>query len=192
MNILEESDLPLPEKAAFALNRINIALRAENWEVTAELGINPTQKQILLLISQKNTGLRLSEIATELVISKPTVSDSVSALVEKELLTKEKAIDDARAIAVRLTSKGKRIAKKLNSPNQLISELIGRLAKVEQTQLYSMFLKLIQELQDLDRIPVARMCLTCRYFQPDVHGSKSRPHHCNFCLLYTSPSPRDS
>jgi len=53
------------------------------------------------------------------------------------------------------------------------------LEKGEQTQLYSIFIKLIRELQDAGRIPVARMCHTCRYFQPEAHDSKSRPHQCN-------------
>lgn len=179
MNVLEESDLPLAEKAAFALNRINVAMRAEDWEVTGELGINPTQKQILLLLSQTGTDLRPSEIAANLVISKPTVSDSIATLVKKGLLTKEKVLEDGRAIAVRLTPKGKRIAKRLNSSTQMIGELIGHLAKEEQSTLYSYLLKMIRQLQDSGRIPVTRMCNTCRYFQPNAHDSKSRPHHCD-------------
>jgi hypothetical protein len=39
--------------------------------------------------------------------------------------------------------------------------------------------KLIRELQQQRRISVARMCVTCSYFRPNVHHGAA-PHHCDF------------
>jgi hypothetical protein len=35
-------------------------------------------------------------------------------------------------------------------------------------------------LQERGAIPVAKMCVTCRYFRPNVHPDPERPHHCAF------------
>jgi hypothetical protein len=40
--------------------------------------------------------------------------------------------------------------------------------------------KMIRSLQIQGRIPVARMCLGCRFFRPYAHASSSAPHHCAF------------
>jgi len=39
---------------------------------------------------------------------------------------------------------------------------------------------MIAALQEQGRIPVARMCPTCRFFRPNVHDDPERPHHCAF------------
>jgi hypothetical protein len=40
--------------------------------------------------------------------------------------------------------------------------------------------KIIRGLQEAGDIPVQRMCVTCRYFRPNVHDDRDRPHHCAF------------
>jgi hypothetical protein len=39
---------------------------------------------------------------------------------------------------------------------------------------------MIRSLQIKGRIPVARMCVSCRFFQPYRHRDPDRPHHCAF------------
>jgi hypothetical protein len=39
---------------------------------------------------------------------------------------------------------------------------------------------MIRTLQERGRIPVARMCVSCRYFQPFRYPDPDRPHHCAF------------
>ena len=39
---------------------------------------------------------------------------------------------------------------------------------------------MIRTLQEKGRIPVARMCVSCRFFQPFRHDNPARPHHCAF------------
>ncbi|WP_313529576.1 hypothetical protein [Shinella sp.] len=40
--------------------------------------------------------------------------------------------------------------------------------------------KMIRHLQEKNAVPVQRMCVTCRYFDPFVHRGKGRPYHCHF------------
>jgi len=177
-NSLEKSDLPLAQKLNHALNRVQVAMRADSWEGFGENGLNPTQGQILLLLAQRTLGLRLSEIASELVVSAPTVSDSVTTLVDKGYIRKDKAKDDARAIAVRLTASGKRLVERLDSVGATIQNVLVCLPEADQIQLYRTLLRMVRELQVAGKLPVSRMCITCRYFRPNVHEDSARPHHC--------------
>jgi hypothetical protein len=39
---------------------------------------------------------------------------------------------------------------------------------------------MIRTLQVRGRIPVARMCVSCRFFRPYRHDHPTTPHHCAF------------
>ena len=41
-------------------------------------------------------------------------------------------------------------------------------------------MKLIRALQLQGEIPIARMCVSCEHFQPNIHAESDLPHHCNF------------
>lgn len=177
-NLLEKSDLPLVEKLAHALNRVQVAMRADSWEVFGQNDLNPTQGQILVLIEKRGAGLRLTEIAGELAVSAPTVSESVAALAEKGYVKKVKAKGDARAITVSLTSAGEVLVRRLDNLGGTIATVLSSLPPTEQLGLYRTLLRMIRELQTAGKIPVARMCVTCRYFRPRVHDDDEQPHHC--------------
>lgn len=178
MNPLEESDLPLERKLADALARISVAMRADNWDWFGKEGLSPTQGQILLLLKSRPTPMRLSEVASELAVTAATVSDSVASLAEKKLIHKEKAIDDGRALALKLSSKGKKLLTLYDKEQSVIQLAVSRLPQSDQIALYRMLLRIIRELQVTGKVPIARMCVTCRYFRPDVHKNSDQPHHC--------------
>lgn len=177
-NLLEQTDSPLVRKLGHAMNRIHVAMRADSWDAFGANDLNPTQGQIAMLLGRRPSGLRLNEIADELAVSPPTVSDSVAALVNKGLVKKDKAKDDGRAIAVTLTATGKRLIRRLDSVGGAIGSVISRLPHSEQVQLYKTLIRMVRELQSEGRIPVSRMCVTCRYFRPNAHKNAERPHHC--------------
>jgi len=177
-NALEKTDQPLAQKLGHALNRVQVAMRADSWEECGEHGLNPAQGQILMLLGARPTGLRLNEIANELAVSAPTVSESVTTLVDKGFVSKGKAKDDARAVIVTLTAAGRRVIKRLDAVGGTIATVLDSLPEEEQIQLYRTMLKMVRQLQVENRIPVSRMCVTCRYFRPNVHKDTRRPHHC--------------
>lgn len=179
MNALEDTDAPLPQKLGDLLNRLAVAMRAEKWDATGALGLNPTQGQILLLLYRRNTALRLSEIAEELAVSAPTVSDSVASLVEKGYASKNKAKDDGRALAVKLTAKGRKRVAGIEGQDGAVLQAVDALGPEEQVQFYRSLIRVLRELQQSERIPVGRMCVTCRYFKPNRYDDEKRPHHCS-------------
>ena len=178
MNQLESTDVPIEQKLTHALSRIELVLRADQWQATHGAGLNPTQGQILMLLARKKTPMRLQEIAHELSVSGPTVSDSVAALSAKELVKKQKSKEDARALAITLTRGGSKLVRALDDTSSVIEAAIERLPEPERVAYFRTTLKLIRELQQIARIPIARMCVTCRYFRPNVHRRGNRPHHC--------------
>ncbi|MCB0323260.1 MAG: winged helix-turn-helix transcriptional regulator [Bdellovibrionales bacterium] len=177
-NPLEQADLPLSQKVLHAFNRVQVAMRAESWEEFGQQGLNPTQGQILMVLSRRPSGLRLSTLAQELRISTPTASDSVRVLVEKGYLRKTKLKGDARVVLLQLTPVGQALVQRLDAVGESVAAAINALPDCEQHQLFRTMLRIVRELQANGKIPVTRMCVTCRYFRPNVHRDSERPHHC--------------
>ena len=53
-----------------------------------------------------NEGISITQLAEQLNVSKPTISDRVCKLVGKGLVVKEKQVEDAKAVALGLTVRG--------------------------------------------------------------------------------------
>ncbi|MGV2080261.1 MULTISPECIES: hypothetical protein [unclassified Rhizobium] len=62
----------------------------------------------------------------------------------------------------------------------LISSAIGALGDAAQEELLVTLITVIRQLQEKNAIPVQRMCVTCRYFDPFAHSQSDKPHHCHF------------
>jgi hypothetical protein len=57
---------------------------------------------------------------------------------------------------------------------------VDALDPAEQAVFLRALTRIIRELQERGEITVARMCASCRFFRPDVHADRARPHHCAF------------
>lgn len=181
INIFETLNEPIKERVVTGLSKISLAIKSQAWQDAGTKGITPTQGQIInLLLSQNKVPMRLSEISSALAITPATASDAVNTLVEKELLQKEKAKNDARAIAITLTEKGEREAREISSWSDFLITAVEELSIEEQKVLFRSLIKMIKVLQERRQIPVSRMCITCRFFQPNVNSDLERPHHCAF------------
>ncbi|MGH3038011.1 MAG: MarR family winged helix-turn-helix transcriptional regulator [Gaiellaceae bacterium] len=166
---------------ATGLAKIGLVLRNEAWQGRKQSGLTPTQGQILaLLLAREGSELRLGEIATGLGVTPATASDSLRVLAAKGLVAKERAAGDGRALAVRLTRRGRRLAAEEAEWPDFLLAAIDTLTPAERRAFLRGLVKMIRTLQEQGRIPVARMCVSCRFFRPDVHADAARPHHCAF------------
>jgi DNA-binding MarR family transcriptional regulator len=169
----------LPGKLVTGLAKLGIAMRHHAWSKAGRRGLNPTQGQVLVVLrAAGGQGLRVSELAERLAVATATVSDSVAALARKGLVTKQRDPADARAVAVFLTVTGQAEAEEAAGWPDVLLEAVRTLESDEQAALYRALLKTVRALQVRGRIPVSRMCVTCRYFRPYAHPDESRPHHC--------------
>jgi DNA-binding MarR family transcriptional regulator len=144
-------------------------------------GLTPTQAQILgYLRFRGRQGARVSEVAEALAVTPATASESTDALVRKGLVRKARVAEDGRARLVVLTPAGRKEAERLAGWPDFLLRAVRRLPASEQATLLRVLLKTIRELQRAGRIPVSRMCVTCRYFRPYAHPDPEQPHHCAF------------
>ncbi len=152
-------------------------MRSQAWDWAEGAGLTPTQGEILVLLLQRKGPMRLGEIARETQLTAATTSDAVSTLETKGLVEKRRALDDGRALAVRLSARGRTAAKKALQWPEFLSKAVGKLGADEQGTLYRALLKTLRELQVAGVTPPQRMCLTCTYFEPGK-PSKKTLHHC--------------
>ena len=101
--------------------------------------------------------MRLSEIADGLAVTPATASDAVVALVEKGLVQKGRAADDARAIAITLTAKGQREADSAASWPDFLLAAVDELSRKEQEIFFRSLIKMVRVLQERGQILVFRL-----------------------------------
>ncbi|SAL68730.1 MarR family winged helix-turn-helix transcriptional regulator [Caballeronia humi] len=164
-------------RVTHGLLRLSTAMRSQAWEWAEGAKLTPTQGEILVLLMQRKGPMRLGEIARETALTAATTSDAVSTLEGKGLVEKRRAIDDGRALAVRLTARGRTAAKRgLQWPN-FLAKAVGTLRDDEQAMLYRTLLKTIRQLEAQEQMPTHRMCLSCMHFEASKSPKKA-PHHC--------------
>jgi len=167
-----------------SLLRLSTAMRSEAWNWAEQVGLTPTQGEILVLLMQRKESLRLGEIARETALTAATTSDAVSTLETKGLVEKRRALDDGRALAVRLTSRGRTAARKALQWPGFLSGAVDILSGGEQVALYRSLVKVIRDLELKETIPLHRMCLSCSHFEPGrASARKQAVHHCNLLKI---------
>jgi DNA-binding MarR family transcriptional regulator len=175
-------------RVTHSLLRLSTAMRSQAWDWAEGAGLTPTQGEILVLLMQRRGPMRLGEIARETALTAATTSDAVSTLEGKGLVEKRRALDDGRALAVRLTTRGRTAAKRAAQWPDFLAKAVGTLREEEQSVLYRTLLKTVYLLEAQDTMPAHRMCLTCTHLEVSKN-SKKTPHHCD--LLNISMADTD-
>ncbi|MGH6795275.1 MAG: MarR family winged helix-turn-helix transcriptional regulator [Methylocella sp.] len=170
--------IALRERLLDGLERLASVMRADVRRSAAPRGLNPAQDAILRLLLARPAGVRVSALAGHLGVRPPTVTDSVIALERKGLVCRQSDPSDARAIVVRVTPDA-RPQKAPDEPSHTAAAL-AELSETEQIQLLKTLIKLIRSLQLRQAIPPQRICVTCKYFRPNVHPEPEAPHHCAY------------
>lgn len=161
--------------------RIATAMRSEAWTAADVIGLNPTQLQILtFLVGRGKAGMRVKQIAAYLGVSQPTATDSINALTRKGFVAKLADPSDARVVAVAVTEEGEAAVRSAGMIASAADDAFSSLSTLEQEDLLLHLVKIIRALQASGAIPEQRMCVSCRYFQPNVYPNSKEPHHCAF------------
>ena len=170
--------LPLHTRIADALARLGALTRHhENQQSQAE-GLSPLQARALVIL-RRRARIRLGELAKELLVTEGTLSSAVSSLEEKGLVIKRADPDEHRAVNLELTRKGSAAARRAEGrAGEQVAPAVADLSDEEAAGLFALLLKLIRAFERRGAIAAARMCFTCRYFDPQG-GSGARPYYCN-------------
>src|SRR5215211_9333601 len=173
-------DQPLDKRVTTGLAKVGLALKQQAWAEAGGRGLTPTQGQVLALLRANPDGLRLGQLAGQLGVTAATTSDSVGALARKGLVTKAALAGDGRVVVVQLTAAGARAAAAAAAWPDFLLEAVDELSGDEQAAFLRGLVTMIRTLQVRGRIPVARMCVSCQFFQPFQHDDPATPHHCAF------------
>ncbi len=162
-------------KIIVGLERISEVFKVLLWEKAKQLSLSPIQIQLVIFVAYHNEDLcTVSHLAKEFNVTKPTVSDAVRVLVEKEIVQKHYSKEDSRSYIIMLSSKGKKIVKETEDfADPLESELLG-LKQGELESLYQALSKLIFKLNDVGLLSVQRICYGCKF-----HAIKNKKDYCN-------------
>lgn len=172
---------PLPDRLQEGLERLASLNRVEQWRTASAQGLNPTQLMLLHLLSRPGLeDLRVQDIARELGLSQPTVTDSLTALARKGLVARQSDTQDRRAVRNRLTEQGRETLASLRGDLALTGKALSGLSSEEQADLLQLLIKMIRTLLDDGQMPMQRMCVTCRHFRPQVSPGTDTPHFCDF------------
>lgn len=168
----------LDSKIAAALERLSQAFRVLLWEKTKNYNLSPIQIQMLVFLLYHESSATVGQLAREFSLTPATVSDAISSLEQKNLAARQQSEIDRRSIAVLLTSEGKKMARKLSTWANVVQENVAEFDERDKLVVMNFLMRLIESLQKAGVITVARMCITCKFFQPNAHPKSVAPHHC--------------
>jgi len=173
----DEITEPLDRRLADGLTRLAAVARQLDWQAAASAGLSPTQADILRFVANRPEGARLTAAAAHIGVRKATASDAVTTLETKSLLRKHADALDGRAIALKATAKGARIAREWPAS---FGPVVEGLSNNEQEMLLALVIKMIRQLQLRELIAPQRTCVTCRHFRENVAPGTASPHFCAF------------
>ena len=168
------ADPPGP-RIVTALSKIAIALKTEAVPAGAGDGLGPIEVQALTLLNRSG-GMDPERLADTLGIVREVAEQTVTSLAARGLL----AARSGERPMLRVTAHGRAVAGGVVAWPDLLVEAIQILEPQEQLGFLLGLLKIIRQLQARGMVPLARMCVTCRFFRPNVHDDAQRPHHCAF------------
>jgi DNA-binding MarR family transcriptional regulator len=167
------------ERLAVGLVRLAAAMHAAT-DGHASGGPNTlVDQQVVLMLTQGGDPSSVDELAAKLGMSVGDLVEAVGRLRADGLVRLDPAPSyDPAHVAVSLTQHGRELPQPLvNWAAHLLARL-NDLSADEQSRLLATVCRQIVRLQRRDAISTARMCLTCRYFQPYAHAGAAKPHHC--------------
>jgi DNA-binding MarR family transcriptional regulator len=167
-------------KIVAALERLGQVFRMLLWEEAKQHEISPIQIQFLVYLRYHPPEFcRVSLLAREFGLTQATVSDAVTSLESKGFVWRESWPHDGRVTTLKLTQAGEKLAVRLSTWANTIREQLDQFSPVEQEVQLKFLMQLIELLQKAGLVTIARMCLTCHYFQRNAYPEADSPHHCD-------------
>jgi DNA-binding MarR family transcriptional regulator len=163
--------MDLEEKIFSALERIHIASRSGLQKSVQGYGVSVLQAQIMRHVDLRKSA-SVSQLAEQLKVSKPTISDAVASLLEKELVKKIMGAEDARGYHLTLTDKGKIETSNIFSYATPFLKTLNSLNNEQKEAFWDALLYLLKTMQGQGLIPPQRMCFSCQYFEQNKDGDR--------------------
>lgn len=173
---LNEQNSKLDNKIVAGLDRISQVFKTLLIEKSKNYNLSPIQIQLLIFIGYHNKEKStISYLAHEFNLSKPTISDTIKTLAQKNLIKKIADKKDTRSYQIELTTRGKNIVLETENFVNPLCQIIENSNQNDKLVLWETIINIIQQLNDLKIISVQRTCLNCKYY--------SKNNNISFCNL---------
>lgn len=155
----------LDNKIVAGLERLSQVFRILLWEKAKEHSLSPIQIQLLIFIQHHSADkTTISYLAQEFNFTKPTISDAIKVLEQKNLIRKSIDNKDTRSYTIQLTALGKKIVLETENFANPITEIITRSNEADKLILWENISNLISLLNKQEIISVQRTCFNCRHY----------------------------
>jgi DNA-binding MarR family transcriptional regulator len=164
----------LDRKVLFAVERLGRALRGARQDVATRHQLSVLGVTLLESLSEQSPR-RIGDIAAELDVSQPTVSDAVTTLERRALVRRVHDPDNRRSTHVSLTNLGVTLAADIAAQlHPLMQATAG--SPTDRSTTLRVLLGEIARLLDAGVITVNRSCLSCAHYQPPAARTRARCH----------------
>lgn len=174
-------------KLVAVIDRLGQALRVQMCQVARANGLASTQLQLLVRLRvDPPERRRVGALAAELDVTLATVSDSITTLERKGLVSRGPEPSDGRGVRIVLTERGRAVADAADAWQVRAQTLLGSVSERDKQRALSFLTGLIAELHREGLVGVARMCVTCRFFRQEAGGPDV--HRCALLGITLGPS----
>lgn len=165
----------LDSKIVAGLERLSQVFRILLWEKAKEHSLSPIQIQLMIFIrhhsQDKST---INYLAQEFNFTKPTISDAIKVLEQKNLIKKYIDSKDTRSYTIQLTEQGKKVVFETENFANPLANIISKSTQPDKLILWENIRNLITQLNNLEVISIQRTCFNCKYY-----SIKGKTHFCN-------------
>ncbi|PKP13336.1 MAG: MarR family transcriptional regulator [Bacteroidetes bacterium HGW-Bacteroidetes-3] len=172
---INKQNTNLDSKIVAGLERLSHVFRILLWEKAKEHHLSPIQIQLLIFIQYHDSNkTKVSCLAQEFNLTKPTISDSIKVLEQKKLIQKFTDISDTRSYSIQLTETGKKVVLETENFINPITEIIAKANEPDKIILWENISNLIVGLNKLGITSVQRTCFNCKHY-----SLKNESHFCS-------------
>jgi len=169
---LDNQNSNLDSKIVAGLDRISQVFKTLLWEKSKTYNLSPIQIQLLIFIeyhSEEKT--TISYLSQEFNLSKPTISETIKTLEQKQFIKKIVDKKDTRSYRIELTQNGKNIVLETENFVNPLTEIITNSRENDKLVLWENISNIIQQLNELKIISVQRTCFKCKFYSESNNKS---------------------
>jgi DNA-binding MarR family transcriptional regulator len=175
---LDFQNLQMESRIIAAFERISQAFRILLWEESKKFALSPIQVQALIfLLNHSQEKCKVSYLADEFNMAKPTISETVKILEQKGLIRRIDEPHDSRSKVIQLTSYGAEVAEKTSFFTRQIQLPVEAMTMADKEKLMLSLLNIIHHLNKVGIITIQRMCFTCTHYRENKDSAR------HFCQL---------
>lgn len=168
-----------PAKTKDAIARLAQVIGSVTTGLAASRGLSALQLGILTYLAAAGEPKTLGEVANRLRLSAPTVSDSVTSLANRGLLSKMPGRDDTRTVQIEITEAGRALCQDSGLRTERLGQLLESWDVGRQSTVFQAVLELIEALQKPSSPRSDRCCVGCRHLAINCDVvPDAPPHYC--------------